>query len=61
MDVTSNEKSDRFVLPVNWKKNGIARIKYTHASCPGLTCSVACTSLGPYVMVHGKSVYAYTL
>lgn len=53
MDVTSNEKSDRVVLPVNWKKNGIARLKYTHASCPGLTCSVTCTSLGPHVMVHG--------
>ena len=47
--------SQRMVLPVDWKKGGTARIKYTHASCPGLTSSLTCTSLGPYVMVHGMS------
>ena len=45
----------RLVPPGNWKKSGTARIKYTHASCPGLTSSLTCTSLGPYVMVHGMS------
>ena len=40
---------------MDWKKGGTARIKYTHASCPGLTSSLTCTSLGPYVMVHGMS------
>lgn len=47
------DRSQRIVLPVDWKKGGTARIKYTHASCPGLTSSLTCTSLGPYVMVHG--------
>ena len=49
------DRSQRIVLPVDWKKAGTARIKYTHASCPGLTSSLTCTSLGPYVMVHGMS------
>ena len=47
------------VLPCrDWKKGGLAKIMYTHSSCPGLTCSLTCTSLGPYIMVHGMSFCA---
>ena len=50
------DNSGSIVPSGDWKKGVNARIKYTHASCPGLTCSLTCTSLGPYVMVHGMSV-----
>lgn len=52
-EITNAEKPDRIVPPVDWKKGGIARIQYTHANCPGLTCSLTFTSLGPHVMIHG--------
>ena len=55
MDSTEVDDSSR-VLPLKYlKKGGITRFTYTHSSCPGLTCSLTCTSLGPYVMVHGMS------
>ncbi|XP_020600437.1 F-box only protein 7-like isoform X2 [Orbicella faveolata] len=53
MDKTEVDDSSRVVPCKDWKKGGITRIMYTHLSCPGLTCSLTCTSLGPYIMVHG--------
>ena len=53
MESTEADNSGRALPPGDWKKGGIARIKYTHSSCPGLTCSLTCASLGPYIMVHG--------
>ena len=53
MESTEAENLGRVVPAGNWKKGGIARIKYMHTSCPGLVCSLSCTSLGPYIMVHG--------
>lgn len=55
MDKTEVDDSSRVVPCKDWKKGGITRIMYTHSSCPGLTCSLTCTSLGPYIMVHGIS------
>lgn len=55
MDKTEIDDSSRVVPCKDWKKGGITRIVYTHSSCPGLTCSLTCTSLGPYIMVHGIS------
>lgn len=57
MDKTEGDDSSRVVPCKDWKKGGISRIMYTHSSCPGLTCSLTCTSLGPYIMVHGMSLY----
>ena len=37
-----------------WKTGGVVKVMYTHSSCPGLTCSLTCTSLGPYMMLHGE-------
>ena len=55
MDSAEVDDSSR-VVPLKYlKKGGITRFTYTHSSCPGLTCSLTCTSLGPYVMVHGMS------
>ncbi|KAL9960657.1 hypothetical protein ACROYT_G034143 [Oculina patagonica] len=53
VEKTENEDSTKVVPCKDWKKGGIAKIMYTHSSCPGLTCSLTCTSLGPYIMVHG--------
>ena len=55
MDETEVDDSSRVVSCKDWKKGGITKIMYTHSSCPGLTCSLTCTSLGPYIMVHGMS------
>lgn len=55
MDETEVDDSSRVVSCKDWKKGGITRIMYTHSSCPGLTSSLTCTSLGPYIMVHGMS------
>ena len=55
MDSTEVDDSSRVVPFKDLKKDGITRILYTHSSCPGLTCSLTCASLGPYVMVHGVS------
>ena len=56
MDSTEVDDSSRVVPFKDLKKGGITRFTYTHSSCPGLTCSLTCTSLGPYVMVHGTSL-----
>lgn len=53
---TEIDDSTRVLPCKEWKKGGVAKIIYTHSSCPGLTCSLTCTSLGPYIMVHGMSV-----
>ena len=61
MDSTAVDDSSRVLSFKDLKKGGITRIMYTHSSCPGLTCSLTCTSLGPYIMVHGMSFCAYWL
>ena len=58
MDSTAVDDSSRVLSFKDLKKGGVTRIMYTHSSCPGLTCSLTCTSLGPYIMVHGMSFCA---
>ncbi|KAJ7376532.1 F-box only protein 7 [Desmophyllum pertusum] len=53
MEETEIDDSSGILPSREWKKGGIAKTMYTHPSCPGLTCSLTCTSLGPYIMVHG--------
>ena len=58
MEETEIDDSSGILPSREWKKGGIAKTMYTHPSCPGLTCSLTCTSLGPYIMVHGMSLSA---
>lgn len=57
--MTEIEEPSSVVPSKAWKKGGIVKTMYTHPSCPGLTSSLTCTSLGPYMMVHGMSLCAY--
>lgn len=47
------EELNKAVPSKIWNKGGVVKVMYTHPSCPGLTCSLTCTSLGPYMMLHG--------
>lgn len=40
-------------LPDNWRSPGLVQFRYEHPTCQGLSCKVACTSLGPYTLAHG--------
>ena len=48
------EKLNRDEPSKAWKTGGIVKVMYTHSLCPGLTCSLTCTSLGPFMMLHGE-------
>lgn len=50
----TNTPSYTSVVPDNWRTNCGAKFVYVHPACPGLTCSLMCTSLGPYVLAHGE-------
>lgn len=54
-DMGKVEKLNRDEPSKAWKTGGVVKVMYTHSSCPGLTCSLTSTSLGPYMMLHGHT------
>ncbi|XP_035204993.1 F-box only protein 7-like [Stegodyphus dumicola] len=40
-------------MPENWKTSGVFKIKYSHKTCPDVSCWMTCVPLYSTLVVHG--------